>query len=141
MRMVAAGKMLELGAQFALLGGWALVCGGVRLWFAERTRRRFVLMVGLVFFALGLTAQSLLQLKIVDLNYHPGREAGMNHVPGVVHARHAYADDDPEATPGDPRGWEGGYWWGQRFFLLLGALAAGVGFLCEDRRGRKEVRS
>lgn len=68
----AGAKMMELGAQFALLGGWALVFGALRLCLAGRSRQRVMLLVGLIVFALGLTAQSLGRLHLVELNYYPG---------------------------------------------------------------------
>ena len=135
----AVARIMELGAQFALLGSWALVFGALRLWGAGRTRRRLILLVGLIVFAVGLTAQSLVRLQVVELNYFPGWETDMNEVLGVDHADHAYADDDLEAGPYEPQPWESAYWWSQRLFLLVGALAAGIGFVREGGAARKGV--
>ena len=136
----AGAKMMELGAQFALLGGWALVFGALRLFLAGRSRQRVMLLVGLIVFALGLTAQSLGRLHLVELNYYPGWKTDMDEVLGVDHADHAYAGDDLKAGPFEPQEWEGAYWWSQRIFLLVGALTAGAGFVFEGRASRKGVR-
>ena len=136
----AAARVMEMAAQLALLGGWALVFGALRLWVAGRKWKRFLLLVGLIGFALGLTAHSLVQLQVVELNYHPGRETDMNEVLGGDHAGHAHVDDGLDAGPYELRPWEGAYWWSQRFLLLIGMLTAGVGFVLEGSASLKEKR-
>ena len=133
MEVLASAKLAETGAQLTLLGGWALLFGALRMWRARRTGLRLFLMTGVVAFALGLTGQSLVRLNAVELNYYPGWKADMDQVLGEDHAEFEYSEEDLAIGPVDPRQWEGTYWWGQRFCLLLGSMSAAGGFLLLGR--------
>ncbi|MDP7496721.1 MAG: hypothetical protein QGI77_09820, partial [Roseibacillus sp.] len=89
--------------------------------------------ISLLAFALGLTAQSLVRLNAVELNYYPGWKADMDQILGEDHAEFEYSEDDLAIEPVGPREWEGSYWWGQRLGLFLGSLAAAGGFLLMGR--------
>ncbi|MED5417089.1 MAG: hypothetical protein VYA27_00215 [Verrucomicrobiota bacterium] len=139
MEVLATAKLAETGAQLTLLGGWALVFGALRMWSARRTGLRLFLMISLVAFALGLTAQSLVRLHAVELNYYPGWKADMDQILGEDHAEFEYSEDDLAIDPVGPREWEGPYWWGQRLGLFLGSLAATGGFLLMGREALAEM--
>ena len=97
-----------------------------------------LLAISLLAFALGLTAQSLVRLNAVELNYYPGWKADMDQILGEDHAEFEYSEDDLAIGPVGPREWEGPYWWGQRLGLFLGSLAATGGFLLMGREALAE---
>ena len=116
-----------------MVGGIALFLGALWLWKARRNRGTLTLMIGLLLFGLGQAGKSLERMALVELNYYPGWKADMEEVLGEDHADFAYSEDDLETDSGEPRWWEGFYWWGQRMGILIGVVMAGMGFVMEGR--------
>ena len=136
----AVARLGSFAAQLNMLAGIALFLGALRLWFANRSRARLLLMVGMLLVAVGLSTRSAVEVGLVELDYYPGWKADMDQVLGEDHATFEYSEEDMETRSGVPRGWEGPYWWGQRGGLLLGCVLALISFGLEAKQGYKPTR-
>ncbi|MDE0595010.1 MAG: hypothetical protein OSB65_07165 [Roseibacillus sp.] len=123
----------RFGIQLALIAGVALFLGALRLWRAEGTRARLVLVVGLGLFALGMGAQNLERLGLYETSYYPGWKAEMEHDLYVLDVDVVYSEEDMGHEFVGPRWWEGSVWWGQRLARLGGMVLAIMGFVLDGR--------
>lgn len=129
----AGSGLARIGMQLALLGGIALFLGALRLWWADRTRPRLFLVVGLGLFAVGLAAQNLERLGLFETSYYPGWKADRGHDAYEKDGDVVYTEEDMAYAFAEPRWWEGTMWWGQRFARLLGMSIAILGFVLDGR--------
>ena len=129
----ASAKLSEVGMQLAMLGGVALFLGAIRLYLANRTPVRLLLLVGMLLFAVGGIFRTFEVRGVMPGKYYPGWKADMEQQLLIDHADFEYSEDDLETYDPTPAWWEGVLWWSQRLGLVLGAGLAGVGLVLEGR--------